>query len=79
MAGIEVDVTTVGQLLRARRGSFTQRELADLVGVDHTSIARFESGKRLPNLDVIRKLAEVLGFSDEDWRLVRSLNAKEVS
>lgn len=77
MAGIELDVTTVGQLLRARRGAFTQRELAELVGVDHTSIARFESGKRLPSLDVIRKLAEVLSFSDEDWRLVRSLNGKE--
>lgn len=48
--------------LRKKRG-WSQAELAELVGVEQPTIQRWESGKRLPDLDKLQTLAEVLGVS----------------
>lgn len=40
----------------------SQQELAALVGTGQPSIARIESGRTLPNLDVIARIAHALGF-----------------
>jgi len=37
-------------------------KLADLVGTGQPSIARIESGRTLPKLDVIARIAHALGF-----------------
>ena len=48
--------------LRARRVEcgFTQAALAEYVGTTQPFIAQLESGSRLPNLELLAKLAEAL-------------------
>jgi transcriptional regulator with XRE-family HTH domain len=46
--------------LRIERG-LTQAELAECVGTKQPSIARLESGKRDPSLDLLRRVATALG------------------
>lgn len=50
------------QALRKKRG-LSQAKLAELVGVEQPTVQRWESGKRLPDLDSLQKLAEVLGVT----------------
>lgn len=46
--------------LRAERG-FSQRELAERMYVTRTAITKWESGNRLPDAAMIKRLSEVLG------------------
>ncbi len=71
MARTVIEVETLGELLRTRRGEMTQRELADRVGVTFPTISRFETGHRMPTLATMAKLADALAFSPEDWISVR--------
>jgi len=45
--------------LRVQRG-LTQAQLADLVGTRQPSIARLESGERMPSLSFLQRVADVL-------------------
>jgi len=40
----------------------TQQELADLIGCDHTTVSKIESGKWAFSIDYINRLAEHLDF-----------------
>lgn len=42
----------------------TQQQLGDIVGVDITSIGKYELGERRPSPEVAKKIAQALGF---DW------------
>ena len=46
--------------LRMRKG-LTQAQLAELVGTKQSSIARLESGEKLPSLSFLRRVIEALG------------------
>jgi len=46
--------------LRIRHG-LTQAALAEMVNVQETTIARLESGSRIPSLSLLRRIAEALG------------------
>lgn len=48
--------------LRKKRG-FSQAKLAELIGVEQPTIQRWETGKRLPDLDSLHRLATALGVS----------------
>lgn len=48
--------------LRKKRG-LSQGKLAELVGVEQPTIQRWESGKRLPDLDGLHNLARALGVT----------------
>lgn len=48
--------------VRSQRG-LGQAELGELAGIPATSISHFESGKRKPSLDNLRKLADALKVS----------------
>lgn len=50
------------QSLRKRRG-LSQAKLAELIGVEQPTIQRWESGKRMPDLDSLNALARVLGVT----------------
>ncbi len=50
---------SVLQRVRKRR-KLTQQALADKVGVRQETIARLESGKRQPSMDLLHRLAKVL-------------------
>ncbi|EKF49503.1 XRE family transcriptional regulator [Thermosipho africanus H17ap60334] len=51
--------------LRVKKG-LNQTELAKLVGVAQRTISAYEIGQARPSLDVIIKLAKVLGVSVEE-------------
>jgi transcriptional regulator with XRE-family HTH domain len=48
--------------LRKQRG-FSQKQLAEIVGVHYTQIRRYEAGTSQPTLDVLRALAKTLRVS----------------
>ena len=39
----------------------TQRQLAERMGTSQAAIARLESGRRLPTIDTLYRLAQILG------------------
>ncbi len=48
-------------LIGARlKAGHTQKQLADLMGTKQSAIARLESGRQMPTLDTLQKLARVL-------------------
>jgi transcriptional regulator with XRE-family HTH domain len=57
--------------LREKLG-ITQKELAQKVGVDQTTISYYEAGKRSITVDMLQKIADALGvdvryfFEDQD-------------
>lgn len=51
--------------IRQEKG-FTQDELAKLSGLDRTTIAWFEIGKRMPSLRTLKKLAKALNVEVSD-------------
>ena len=46
--------------LRKRR-SITQEELAEALGLDHSTIAKYELGNRSVRIDTIRKMCDYFG------------------
>lgn len=66
------------QKYRKREG-LTQKELADLVGVTHNTIWRWETGKAAPKISDIEKLAEVLQVTTKELIDGPSENALKVS
>ena len=51
------------EMLRARRSEcgYSQQQLAEKVYVNRSTIAKWESGTRLPDLNMIHRLADALG------------------
>lgn len=70
-------------MVRDRRrtlGIRTQQQLADLVGVDRTHIAKIESGTIvLPQPDLRRRLADILGVSERDFLVAAGVLSEEPS
>ena len=54
----------VGAMIEQRHSlELSQRELAELCGIPHSSVARIESGKTTPNLSTLLKIFKQLGLS----------------
>lgn len=54
----------VGAMIEQRRNlHLSQRDLAALCGLPHSSVARIESGKSTPNLNTLLKIFRQLGLS----------------
>ncbi len=61
---IEEISTIVGAMIQQRHNlELSQRDLADLCGIPHSSVARIESGKSTPNLSTLLKIFNQLGLS----------------
>ena len=62
-----VVVTEYSQLIEwlvsARKNGYTQRQLAEAVGISYVMLARIESNKSSLSIDVYLKIIEVLGYS----------------
>ena len=56
---------TLGIKIKRRRKAMklSQGELADRVGINATHLSRLETGKYLPSVDVLKKVADVLDVS----------------
>jgi predicted transcriptional regulator len=53
----------VGAMIEQRHNlALSQRDLADLCGLPHSSVARIESGKTTPNLSTLLKIFGQLGL-----------------
>ena len=53
----------VGAMIEQRHNlELSQRELAELCGLPHSSVARIESGKTTPNLSTLLKIFNELGL-----------------
>ena len=50
--------------LRLKNG-YTQQQLADILGIDKSTYAHYEAGRRTPNIEKLKKLAEFYGMQDE--------------
>ena len=70
-------MATIGERLRHARKTkkMTQVELAQRIGVAHSTIVRIERGQAKPTIETVEKLAEALGvqakwlaFGDEPRR-----------
>lgn len=60
----EGDNMTLGERIKkARKGKYSQAELAELINVHENTLRRWELGERTPDADVIPKLAQCLGVS----------------
>jgi transcriptional regulator with XRE-family HTH domain len=60
------DPRRLGQRVVRSRGSLSQRELADAVGVSPAYISRIERGERVPSLQLVERVARALGV-DVGW------------
>lgn len=57
MAAVLADKATVGERLRALRGSRSQKEVADALGITMMAISLYETGERMPRDEIKVKLA----------------------
>ena len=54
----------IGVMIERRHDlNLSQRDLAKLCGIPHSSVARIESGKSTPNLSTLLKIFRQLGLS----------------
>ena len=61
---VEAISQIVGTMIERRHDlDLSQRDLADLCGLPHSSVARIESGKSTPNLSTLLKIFRKLGLS----------------
>ena len=61
---VEAVSRIVGTMIERRHDlALSQRELADLCGLPHSSVARIESGRSTPNLSTLLKIFKELGLS----------------
>ena len=61
---VEEISTIVGAMIEQRHSlELSQRDLAKLCGIPHSSVARIESGKTTPNLSTLLKIFHQLGLS----------------
>lgn len=59
-------ITTVAQLVRAARGSRSQKEFAKELGVKQSSVSRYESGRANPPVKVIEYCMRVAHSADHE-------------
>lgn len=57
----------VKNLIKLRKeAKMTQTQLAEKVGVNSNTISQYELGKREPNLEILKKITQVLDCSIDD-------------
>ena len=63
MDEVEEISAIVGAMIEQRHQlELSQRDLAELCGIPHSSVARIESGKTVPNLSTLLKIFNKLGL-----------------
>lgn len=58
----------LGSVVRTRRvqKGWTQKDLANVLGVHRPYISRWETGRSMPTIDALKRLCEVLELSAEE-------------
>lgn len=52
--------------IQTLRGDMTQAELAKELGIDRSTVAKWETGKANPRVELLPKLAEILNCSIDE-------------
>lgn len=65
------------KVLRIQKG-LTQKQLAELLGIDRTSIVKYETGKNGPTSEILERLADIFNVS-VDYLLGRSESSAYIS
>ena len=52
--------------IKRKQMNLTQKELAQLLGVANSTLNQWETGTRRPSIDMLVRLAEVLGCTPND-------------
>lgn len=61
---IEAVSAIVGAMIERRHDlALSQRELAEMCGIPHSSVARIEAGRTTPNLSTLLKILNQLGLT----------------
>ena len=63
--------------LRVGKG-LTQKELADIIGVDTSSVSKYESGSSVPSFDVVKKLSAALDVSTDKLYGIENDNSEDM-
>lgn len=61
-------MSIIGVRMRELRGSSSQREMADAIGIKYNAWARYEAGGALPGAEIIEKICRIHACS-ADWLL----------
>jgi transcriptional regulator with XRE-family HTH domain len=61
-------MSIIGDRMRELRGSSSQREMADAIGIKYNAWARYEAGGALPGAEIIEKICRIHACS-ADWLL----------
>ncbi len=72
---------SLGEFIRRRRKHFdyTQEQLADLIHVSKSAVAKWETDGGLPDRDNLYRLADVLGVTVDDFhRIIEASTRKPV-
>lgn len=67
-------MSIIGERMRELRGSSSQREMADAIGIKYNAWARYEAGGALPGAEIIEKICRIHACS-ADWLLGLKDNA----
>lgn len=60
---IEFEVELIGKVIKAREEKgLTQKELAELAGIQQPALARLENMKATPQIDTLFKILKPLGY-----------------
>lgn len=51
--------------MRSEKG-FSQDQIAELVGVDRSTVAKWETGKAYPRVEILIKLSEIFGCTTDE-------------
>lgn len=69
---------TIGERLKELRGTSSQREMADAIGIKWNAWARYEAGGSLPGADILERICRIHAVS-ADWLLGLKENSTSVT
>ena len=71
----------VGDRIREarKRKSLTQKELGEILGVTQATAQQYESGKRKPKIETLKRIAKALGVPLAELRGMSDLSDQEIS
>ena len=49
-----------------KKGGHTQQDIADMLGLNRTSISKYESGDAMPQSKMLQKISEIFEMSIDD-------------
>lgn len=55
-------IIKIGERIRTVRGTRTQQQFAEELGIDRATLANYEKGRRTPNYKILKKISDISGI-----------------